>query len=66
MNRDKNWEGFTNIGHANWTGITPSKSSGYAPGTDSPPCGWCVALLLGVVLCALFLFGPTMALRWLS
>lgn len=54
MNRDKNWEGFTNIGHANWTGITPSKSSGgYAPNSERiPPVAW-----LGTAVVVAVFFG---------
>lgn len=44
----------------------PSKSAeemGYAPGSEDPPWGWPIAIALGIGVCGLLLFGPTMAAR---
>ena len=37
----------------------------YRMGSDNPPWGWPVTLIIGAALVALFLIGPTMAARWL-
>lgn len=39
------------------------RPSGWAPDSGKPPCGWCIAILLGVAVFALILYGPTMAAR---
>lgn len=36
---------------------------GYAPNSQSPPWGWPVAIILGVAVAALFIWGPTLATR---
>lgn len=40
-----------------------AEESGYAPGSESPPWGWPVAIALGLAAFGLLLFGPTMAAR---
>lgn len=37
----------------------------YRAGSDNPPWGWPIAIALGMGVCGLLLFGPTMAARWL-
>jgi len=36
---------------------------GYMPGSETPAWGWPVVFILGVAVCALFLFGLTLAAR---
>jgi len=46
----------------------PSMSAeemGYAPGSESPPWGWPIAIALGLAAFGLLLFGPMVAARWL-
>lgn len=44
----------------------PAEQYGYAPGSEAPPWGWPVAIALGMGVCGLLLFGPTMAARMIG
>lgn len=64
--KTSNWPFGTDLSHPNFTGISRNYSSGYAPGSERPSCGWCIALLIGLALFALLLFGPTAAARMIG
>ena len=49
--------------------FTSDKSAadlGYMPGSEAPPWGWPVAIMLGVAVVGLLLFGPFLVARWLA
>lgn len=45
-----------------WERVWPADKSaadlGYMPGSEAPPWGWPVAIMLGVAVVGLLLFGP--------
>lgn len=62
--KTSNWPGGIDYGHSNFTLKFPRQArGGYAPGSESPKCGWPLAFAIGIAVCALFLFGPTLAAR---
>lgn len=59
MNTNKNWEGFTNLGHSNWTLRFPRQATGgYAPHSEKPKCGWCLPIALGIGFMAVLMLAP--------
>ena len=46
-----------------WPSDMSAEDLGYAPGSETPPWGWRIALALGLAACGLLLFGPTLAAR---
>lgn len=65
--KTSNWPGGIDYGHSNYTLKFPRQArGGYAPGSDTPPWGWPVAIALGLAVVGLLLFGPTMAARMIG
>lgn len=66
MNVNKNWEGFTNLGHPNWTARTANRRSwadyegvgSYAPNSSKIPLrAWLWSALVVVLFFAIFYIG---------
>lgn len=53
-----------------WERVWPADKSavdlGYLPESEAPPWGWPIAIALGMGVCGLLLFGPTMAARMIG
>lgn len=61
---NQNWPNGIDYGHSNYTlRFQRQARGGYAPGSESPPWGWPIAFAIGIAVCTLFLFGPTLAAR---
>lgn len=61
-----NWPFGTDLSHPNFTGITKRECCGYAPGSETPPWGWPVTIVVAVSLVCLFLYVPTFLVRMFS
>lgn len=57
MNKS-NWPFGTDLSHPNFTGVSPNRSSGYAPNSERPACGWCFPLALGIGFMVVLMLAP--------